>query len=137
MSTVPSNHQDRQRLSAQTELDVNELEELFSSLSRQPFVQELSRFVAANPSRAKIREFAEKYPDRWAQGVSILARLAGYSEKVDVSVSGLIQHVRALSDVELESRLKIVNQELQSVVDMPANGPKTTIDVQVNQEVKA
>jgi hypothetical protein len=67
--------------------------------------------------------------------VSILARLAGYSEKVDVDVSGLIRHVRALSDVELEARLRSVESDLQSLVHPIEKDQKTTLDVQINQEV--
>lgn len=132
---VPGNVHQRRAQAKAAELDPDELEELFSSLSRQPFVQELSRFVAANPSRAKIREFAEKYPDRWAQGVAIMARLAGFSDKVDVSVSGLVQHVRALSDIDLDKRLREIEDQLLQVVDQPRNDGNLTIDTQPNQSV--
>lgn len=73
-------------------------------LSREPFRQELARLVGCAPTQNALLEFSSKSPDRWAQAISIMAKLAGYSEKIihEHNVSVLIAQ---MSDAELQSRL--------------------------------
>ena len=51
-----------------------------------------------------IKEFAARHPDRWAKATVMLARLAGYHDKVKVDGSLALQ-VSLMSDVELLDRL--------------------------------
>ena len=85
------------------------------SYKHDPFLKELARFLLASPSIPKIRQFAGQYPDRWAQGVMILAKLSGFTEKIDVGVTGSIAHVHLLSDVALEKMIV----DLQVVLSQP------------------
>ena len=103
------------RLRTQESEDPKALVRELSGFKRDPFIRELSRFLLAKPTMPKIRTFAGRYPDRWAQGVMILAKLSGFSEKIDLAVTGSIAHVHLLSDVELEKRIK----HLQVVLSQP------------------
>ena len=130
---LPSTPGARRNVVESVPLDQEHLENMLSSLSREPFTQELARFLISSPAQAKIREFAEKYPDRWAQAVAILARLTGYSEKIDVDVSGTIRHVRELSDVDLAKRLEQIESDLQSLVEGTEKKEIITIEAQAKQ----
>ncbi len=77
-------------------------------LSREPFRDVLERLLGAEPSPEKVREFAEKYPDRWAQACAIFGKLGGYHEKMAVDHSHTLNVVELmqLSDAELSERLQ-------------------------------
>jgi len=80
------------------------------AFSREPFSVELARFLCASPDAKHLKEWAEKYPDKWANAVAALAKLAGYSEKIEIDRTGSIHHLESLSDAHLE-------QELQKAFD--------------------
>lgn len=76
-------------------------------MSREPFRALLAELIEAKPTKDNVRIFAEKYPDRWAQAVTQVAKLAGYSERIDVHASGLaglVQELLGLSDADLYAR---------------------------------
>ncbi len=54
-----------------------------SGFSREPFRQELSRFLCFAPSDEAVQAHANKSPDRWSQAVAILGRLSGLTDKVE------------------------------------------------------
>lgn len=66
---------------------------------REPFQAALLRMLEAAPDVKDIREFAKKYPDRWAQAVAITANLSGYNKESTVHHKHRLMH--DLTDVEL------------------------------------
>ena len=76
--------------------------------SREPFRQLLEIFLKAAPTSQEVAEFARRCPDRYAQGVTMLAKLGGYHEKmaVDHSHTHTDMALMQLSDSQLMSRLQ-------------------------------
>jgi hypothetical protein len=77
----------------------------FHAMSRAPFQDELARLMQIPRSKKALRIWANKSPDRHAQAVAIMARLAGYHERLEVQHSGglvaLAMRLDSLSDAEL------------------------------------
>lgn len=92
------------------------------SLSQRPFQTELARTLQCAPSADALAEFAEKHPDRWAQCLAILGRLAGYKDQTriqhDISVT-----VQTMADAELQAELESLRAQIESV-----EGDARTID---------
>src|SRR5262245_195299 len=91
------------------------------ALSRAPFRRVLSRYLEAMPDLEALAAQAEQYPDRWAQGLAIAGRLAGYSDRTEVDHTGTIHHVHHLSDAELVARIA----ELDAQLDTQARSPRS------------
>jgi hypothetical protein len=80
------------------------------ALSRAPFRRILEDFLAAAPSTQAVAKAATKSPDRWAQSLSIIAKLGGYHEKLEIEGTA---RIHALSDVEIEQEVeRLVQAEL-------------------------
>jgi len=89
-------------------------------MMRDPFRNELVKVLTASPNKKAIKEFASKYPDRWAQTVAILARLSGFNEQIEVLKDVHIElKIKTMSDSELEDEIKglvdAVDVEVQEV----------------------
>jgi hypothetical protein len=89
------------------------------ALSRAPFRRILEDFLAAAPSTQAVAKAATKSPDRWAQSLSIIAKLGGYHEKLEIDGTARIQ---TLSDVEIEQEVeRLVQAELARRSSEPDN----------------
>ncbi len=86
--------------------------------SREPFHDILASLLAAQPDPEAVKEFARKYPDRWAQAVAIFGRLAGFSEKIKVETNITLK-VAGMSDAGLLDRL----EQVRALLDAPKNAP--------------
>ncbi len=75
-----------------------------ANLSREPFRDLLMRLLEAEPDAEKVKDYAEKYPDRWGQLVTMVAKLSGYHERLEVANSHVVA-LAQLSDSELMGRL--------------------------------
>lgn len=85
-------------------LDPELVHQQVENLSRAPFRGVLARILSCAPTEGAIEAQAEKHPDRWAQTLAIVARLAGFNEKL--TVDGSILHtINDLSDSQLEQAL--------------------------------
>jgi hypothetical protein len=84
---------------------------------RMPFLQELARWLDAGPTDQDLRTLAAKSGDRWAQGVTQLAKLAGFAERVELQA---VKPVVSLSDSELLA-------ELSDRLQMPADELRTRL----------
>ena len=73
-------------------------------LSRRPFQDILARMLDCAPSDKAIKAQAEKFPDRWAQAVTIMGRLGGYTEKAETTHNYSIA-IHQMSDAEVMARL--------------------------------
>ena len=74
-----------------------------AELSRAPFQDLLADLLAAAPSPEDIRRLAGKSPDRWAQAVTMVARLGGYAQQTEVALDARIAD---MSDSELLQALQ-------------------------------
>ncbi len=109
---------------ARTPEVLNKIQEQLCGFSREPFRKELSRFLCFSPSDEAIQAHANKSPDRWTQGVTILARLSGINDKVDDTSQGeysmhKFQNLSMMEQLKmadkLESKLKDeLKEELES-----------------------
>lgn len=96
---------------------------LLRTYSREPFRKVLAQWLENPPTTADIQALAKKSPDRWGQGVQMLGKLSGYSERTELDVTGQIEHVHTLSDLELEARLAQIQQQLEAMPKRPALSP--------------
>ena len=105
----------------QPKLDPEKVREQIDNLSRAPFRDALAKILGAMPSEEAISAQAERYPDRWAQLCTMIAKLSGYSEKLDIQGS-VVQQIQQLSDSELEARLEAL-RSLDTQSSVPASAP--------------
>jgi hypothetical protein len=94
-----------------------------AALSRAPFRRILQRYADAAPSPEALATQAEKFPDRWAQGLAIAGRLAGYTEKLEIEGTVDVHHLHRLSDMELEAELHALELKLASLPPGPRRLP--------------
>ena len=71
----------------------------------EPFRDLLKRLLEAEPSVEAVQAYAERHPDRWGQLVTMIGKLAGYHERLEVESSHSVA-LRQLSDSELMGRLQ-------------------------------
>ncbi len=86
-------------------LDGDQIAAHVASLSRQPFQDLLKRLLEAEPDTESIREYATKHPDRWCQAISMIGKLSGYHERLEVESSHSVV-LAQLSDADLAERLQ-------------------------------
>lgn len=87
---------------------------------RTPFLEILSVMVGPDvrPDAEGLKEWAAKFPDRYFYSLKIMAGLAGFADKVEIS--GALQHeISRLPDSEL---LKRWEKAKESVGGPQANG---------------
>ncbi len=101
-------------------MDSDETRQHIANLSRSPFRDLVARLLACQPTDDALVHHAEKNPDRWAQTLAIAARLAGFTDKLEVEGS-LVHRVEALSDSQLDQRLRVLEAEAHQV-DMQSSG---------------
>ena len=74
------------------------------AMSRDPFKDLLGDILGSAPAPEAIYALAQKNPNRYGQLLAIVARLAGYNEKLEVEAN-VTTPVKDMSDAELELRL--------------------------------
>ena len=76
-----------------------------------------------------MKAFAAKSPDRWAQGVAILTRAAGFMERTEVTgaagLLGFVRRLERLSDSELTAEVERLSAA-RSVTTTSRNGAPRT-----------
>ena len=75
--------------------------------SREPFRELLEVFLNAAPTSEEVAEVARRAPDRFIQAVTMLAKLSGFHERMQVDHSHIIMELGQLSDADLAERLQI------------------------------
>ncbi len=86
------------------QLDGDKIAAHVASLSRKPFRDVLERLLQAEPSVEAVQAYSERHPDRWGQLVTMVAKLSGYHERLEVANSHVVA-LAQLSDSELMGRL--------------------------------
>lgn len=79
---------------------------------RQPFRKELARVLGIRPTEAALKAWANKYPDKWAQAVTMLASLSGYQQGVDVNVK--MMDPSQMTDVALFAFIRGMQAQIQA-----------------------
>lgn len=90
---------------------------------RRPFIDLLAAWMECAPDPEAIVDFADAHPDRWANALSSIGKLAGFTEKKEIELD-INLNVRTLSDSQLEDRLaqlksKLIEMEATDVTDDP------------------
>jgi hypothetical protein len=102
------------------------------SYSRAPFRRILSDLVVATPGVEELRTFARKAPDRHAQSMAIVGKLAGFSEKLEIDGS-LAMRIDKMCDSQLIAAYNQLRRELKEEVraeiDAELASPPALIDV--------
>jgi hypothetical protein len=76
------------------------------TMSREPFREQLSDFLAAAPDLASIKLFARKNPDKWAGAVKTLSSMAGYQDQTSPQGdTNIYMQINQLPDSELQHKL--------------------------------
>lgn len=104
------------------------------TLSREPFQEILQMYLDCAPTEEAIQDVAQRSPDKWAQAVVMLSKLAGYTEQIDLRHTHA--HFVALlecSDMELMDRLGTALDKL-GVDKATLNLEALTLDVPANGE---
>ena len=91
----------------------NELKNHLDHYSREPFKKMLLPALANQPDPGKIKVFANKAPDRYAQYLIQIAKLAGYNEKLEVDFS--FKPLKNLADSELRTMLQDLMTKLREL----------------------
>lgn len=77
---------------------------------RGPFQEVLALCIGATPTQKRLIEFADEYPDRWAAMMGQLAKLAGYSEKIEHNHQHAHLHaIGQLSDSQLAAMFEQIS----------------------------
>lgn len=98
-------------------------------LSRTPYQELLADFMRSAPDSKAIKAFAQKYPDRWAQAVTIISQLAGFEKGITVNVDKLLI-IGEMSDAELLRAMGEIDQQLAASGMLPAPPRPPMKDVQ-------
>lgn len=70
------------------------------SYSRGPFLEVLATAMACEPTPESIQAFANKSPDRYAQYITQMARLWGFTEKLEIQ-NNINVSITQMSDMQL------------------------------------
>lgn len=81
--------------------------------SRDPFISSLERLLGAHPTDTRLAEWAGDQPDRYFSALSQVAKLAGYTEKMETQghidlASKSDAEIQAMIDDALADRAKPV-----------------------------
>ena len=90
-----------------------EIREHLNNYRRDPFQNELSKLLSNSPNPSSIKAFANKSPDRWAQSIAIMAKCAGFHERLEVDIK--FKPLTALADSELRNMLQELNRKLDRI----------------------
>ena len=101
------------------QLDGDQIATELAVYGRAPFLEALVDLLEARPSPEAIKTLAEMRPDRWAQAVVMIARLAGYHDRRAV-VENINILIHQMSDAQLLAELEKSEGELLDVIPKPA-----------------
>jgi len=87
-----------------------EVSRQLAAFDRRPFRKVLADLIGATPTPAALAAFAARYPDKWAQAVTIFAGLAGF-EKGLVSLN--VYNVGSMSDAQVLAEINRGDRELE------------------------
>ena len=85
-------------------------------LSRDPHRAMLSAMLGAAPSPERLREFAERHPDRWVAMLATITKLSGYSDAaLDINLN-LRAEIATYSDAQLIAKLAEMGDAMKATI---------------------
>lgn len=106
----------------------DQLRSALRSYDRTPFLDVLADWIECAPSIEAICKLAETKPDKFIVAMTSLSKVAGFSERRELSVDMSVS-IKKLSDSQVEDRLATLCQRLgmslPSVIDARAEVVKT------------
>ena len=75
------------RTDALPKLDSKAVNAHIDALSRKPFQDVLKHILQAEPSVEAVQAYSERHPDRWGQLLTMIGKLAGYHDRLEVASS--------------------------------------------------
>lgn len=113
--------------------------ELLAEQNRAIFYPSISEAINSAPTKSEWKRFSGRFPDRWANAVSALARLAGYSDKtetthnINITLAARLQTARGRDAIDATPTSAVVPLTLAAPIaathDEPANITATYTDV--------
>ncbi len=115
---------------------LNKIHEQLSGFSREPFRNELGRFLCFSPSDEAIQAHANKSPDRWSQAVTILARLSGITDKVaDPDQSDSFHNINNLTLQEKQMKLAEIEGKIKDELKKALERKGVIVDPDTLEEI--
>lgn len=105
-------------------------------MNRQPFLDVLEGWLRAAPKPENLENFANTHPDKWANSMVSLARIAGFTEKSEVQHNVAVT-VKHMSDSQLEDELQKRLEELGHVIDVEYADVQTEVAETVESDQKS
>jgi hypothetical protein len=101
---------------------------------REAFRLDLAKWLLGAPTVEAIAEYAARNPDRWAQGLAVMARLSGYTERPEEApgATSLFTSIAKISDADLMARLADIDGKLGTLT---GQRPAETIEAAEFREV--
>src|SRR3990172_8446607 len=78
-------------------------------LSVEPFYPLVAQLIACPPTPAAIQAYADKYPDKYYQALTMAIRMVGYHKDAPAIQNNMFVVIQGMSDSELRQ----LNQELE------------------------
>jgi hypothetical protein len=107
------------------------MQQQFAGLDRTAFAEQLALVMMQRPTDARVKAFANKFPDRWANMIATFARLAGFTDRSESVNLHAFVSLQSLSDIELEAELSKLTSQLDT--QRASNNSLTVVDAQCTE----
>ena len=104
-------------------LSKEQIEKILAQFVRSPFRSFLATLLECELTAYEIKDFARKWPDRYASAVTQFARLSGFHERLQVDAS-LSSEIHNLSDSQLLDKLAELEDKLKIMKDTTEDNAK-------------
>ena len=91
--------------------DSEQMLDQFRRYSRAPFMDVLVKLMESQPDILALQMFAKENPDKWANTVQTIARLAGYHDKLEIEQNVNVQ-ISSMADADLMHLLRESEAEI-------------------------
>jgi len=95
---------------------------LIKQLSPQPFQDILARLLNCAPTEEAIQSYANKYPDKHLQALTMAARLAGYHKDVAHVQNNYFMVLQDMSDSDLRREFDRLEKERKALMERTVDG---------------
>jgi len=106
----------------QPRTDPDKVLALIKQLDVLPFQEMLADYMDCFPSKDAIRAAAEKYPDRFIQGMVMLTKMAGYRPDTPITQNNMFVVIQGMSDSELRQLNQKLDVERKQLMERTVDG---------------
>ena len=112
-----------------------QLRDKLEQFSRTPFRDVVAHILQCRPDPLSIFEWACKHPDRWANAVAVFAKLGGFVDQQEISLT--LVDPSQMSDAQLLQRLVELRNRLISsgrsvqISDASIESPSKSLDLPI------